>query len=534
MCGRKQLWSGLLALTLLGLGCQPTGTLNDDRLVGDDDTAGDDDTGDDDTGDDDTAPTDADGDGYALEDGDCDDSDASVHPGADEVCDDVDHDCDGEPLADADGDGFDLCDDCDDADPGIFPGQAEVPYDGIDQDCEGGDLTDADGDQYDGGPGGPDCDDEDPGVHPDAAELPDGIDQDCDSLVDEGTVAYDDDGDGVSELDGDCDDADGTIHPGAMETCDGVDEDCNAVVDDRDADGDGWLAAECGFEDCDDGDPTAYPGAPETPGDNHDADCDGLDDPALGDYCYGDQSVVAIPAEGDYSLSSAYDEVGGPADPGHYFDDVEFDAAAGWTVVVAMSSYYTEPDPYLLLLDPLCNVVAEDDDSWGGDSAFVEYSIPADGVYTIIATSANPGEVGYYTLHTGERSEPGYHCLHDFWTAGCGETSTNFGLTAADATEGPRGAGYYYDDVEFEGTSGSTVSVEMESGDFDTYLYLLDEGCQILAQNDNAVGDGTTHSALTALLPADGIYTMVFTSKYPIVGPAPAEGSFDWKLECGP
>ncbi len=38
--------------------------------------------------------TDADGDGYDAGE-DCDDSDASVNPGAEEACDDVDNDCDG-------------------------------------------------------------------------------------------------------------------------------------------------------------------------------------------------------------------------------------------------------------------------------------------------------------------------------------------------------------------------------------------------------------------------------------------------------
>jgi len=44
------------------------------------------------------APTDADGDGYsAVLDGgdDCDDSDALVHPGADELCNLADDNCDG-------------------------------------------------------------------------------------------------------------------------------------------------------------------------------------------------------------------------------------------------------------------------------------------------------------------------------------------------------------------------------------------------------------------------------------------------------
>lgn len=48
----------------------------------------------------DTAPpSDVDGDGFAVADGDCDDADATVHPGATEDCDPVDRDCDGSAWA---------------------------------------------------------------------------------------------------------------------------------------------------------------------------------------------------------------------------------------------------------------------------------------------------------------------------------------------------------------------------------------------------------------------------------------------------
>ncbi len=80
----------MLTLPLVLWGC-PTDPDDDD------DATGDDDTGDDDTGDDDTGGTDEDGDGYTLEEGDCDDTDADVNPGAVEMPDDgVDSDCDGE------------------------------------------------------------------------------------------------------------------------------------------------------------------------------------------------------------------------------------------------------------------------------------------------------------------------------------------------------------------------------------------------------------------------------------------------------
>jgi len=75
------------------------------------------------------ACTDLDGDGYTTCDGDCDDTNAAVHPGATETCNGVDDDCNGsidEPF-DADGDGVASCDgDCNDADAGNWSAPTEA------------------------------------------------------------------------------------------------------------------------------------------------------------------------------------------------------------------------------------------------------------------------------------------------------------------------------------------------------------------------------------------------------------------------
>ncbi|MFH1464551.1 MAG: MopE-related protein [Pseudomonadota bacterium] len=230
---------------------------------------------------------------------DCDDTQASVHPGADEHCDGVDEDCDGTAdddavdagtwFADVDGDGY---------------GEASTASTA----CVAPSGTTADG---------TDCDDGDPGVHPGADEHCDGVDEDCDGTADDDAVDadtwYDDaDGDGYGDAAGatvactqpsdtvadatDCDDAVDTIHPGADEHCDGVDEDCDGEPDEEavdrgtwyaDADGDGYGDASTSTQactqpsghvadptDCDDLDGDIHPGADEHC-DGADEDCDG-------------------------------------------------------------------------------------------------------------------------------------------------------------------------------------------------------------------------------------------------------------------
>ena len=95
--------------------------------------------------------SDIDADGYTVNEGDCDDNDASIHPGAIEICGDgIDQDCDGRDLEctpdpadiDNDGDGYTENDgDANDNDATIFPGAIEICGDGIDQDCDGADLA---------------------------------------------------------------------------------------------------------------------------------------------------------------------------------------------------------------------------------------------------------------------------------------------------------------------------------------------------------------------------------------------------------
>ena len=199
---------------------------------------------------------DADGDGYSVCDDDCDDDNDAVYPGADEICDGIDNDCDPntDENIDDDGDGVSICDgDCDDEDPAVYPGAPEV-CDGADNDCDGAmlpDEVDVDLDGWllcDG-----DCDDANPLTYPGAPEQCDNEDNDCDGIIDE-DVDVDLDGDGFNACQGDCDNNDANVYPFAPEICDGKDDDCDGdlPLDELDEDGDGWMVCEGDCDDLDD------------------------------------------------------------------------------------------------------------------------------------------------------------------------------------------------------------------------------------------------------------------------------------------
>ncbi len=241
--------------------------------------------------------------GYVPQTGDCDDSNFAIHPGAAEVCNGSDDNCDGKVdpansggcatyYADADGDGW-----------GASGGTQCLcaPVDNFT-------VTQAG-----------DCADGDKNIHPGATETCNGLDDNCDGKTDEGVLLLffaDVDGDGwgygfgqllcaaknkfTALQGGDCNDASTAVYPGAAEICDLLDNNCDGLTDEdlpigtyyKDADNDGYgnstlPATLCGAingyvaksTDCDDSNPAVHPGAQEII-------CNGLDDDCIGgDSC---------------------------------------------------------------------------------------------------------------------------------------------------------------------------------------------------------------------------------------------------------
>ncbi len=214
--------------------------------------------------------------------GDCDDTNSKTYPGAPELCDNLDENCNGvtDEGCDKDKDGW-----CD-ANMMTFGGPNVCPG------------------------GGGDCNDGNPDIRPDAKEKCNAVDDDCNGLTDEtwpdlGLPCAGGKGQcvakGIKVCKADLSSSTCSVQPGPPQTeiCDNLDNDCNGLTDEGcDDDLDGYCDANMGAighpyaclagpGDCNDEDPDVHPGAKEVC-DNIDNDCDDKTDADDGDMINDD------------------------------------------------------------------------------------------------------------------------------------------------------------------------------------------------------------------------------------------------------
>ena len=356
--------------------------------------------------------------GYVGNSTDCDDTRASVNPGAAEVCDGIDNNCNGQVdegvkttyYLDQDHDGYGNPNnsvqdckqaagyvtnntDCDDSRATVHPGATEICGNGIDDNCDGQIdescilytfYADADADGYGNAnssttnytgiaPAGyvadkTDCDDTKATVNPDAVEIcGNGIDDNCNGQIDEGCTIYtfyaDTDADGYGNANSsitnytgiapagyvadktDCDDTKATVNPAAVEICgNGIDDNCDGQIDEgcilytfyADADADGYGNANSSITnytgiaptgyvsdntDCDDTKATVNPGAVEICGNGIDDNCNGQIDEGCTIYTF----YADTDADGYGNLNSSVTNYTGIAPAGYVTDKTDCD-----------------------------------------------------------------------------------------------------------------------------------------------------------------------------------------------------------------
>ena len=410
--------------------------------------------------------------------GDCDDGDATIHPGAAEQCNGIDQDCDGTAdndatdatswYDDADGDGYgtgspvlvacdgepgvvDNADDCDDGDDDVWPGQLEV-CNGIDDDCNG---------------------------TPDDSEVPAYVDGDGDGFgseeADDGACAK---AQGYASAGGDCDDEAAEVYPGATEVCgNGTIEDCSLTEEEA--------TAACATVDWADATATWSAGPDEwfaglAMDDVGDLDGDGYDDTLLGSpwaepYGRANQGAVWLMrgnASGTTSLDGAAPLVTGATEDRYVGASVAALGSLGGSTAYAVGAPTTYWEPGLVY-------VIE------GTASLAQAAL----------TLSGPGSreaFGYLVVAAGDVG---------------GEGSPDL-LVSAPETEGGTGAAYVVPaDIRGEHDAEGTASTRFETHDPDDLFATS-------AVTGDLDGDGLPEVVLGAF-GADQV--MVFTNPLPPV-----------------
>lgn len=188
-----------------------------------------------------------------------------------------------------------------------------------------------------------------------------------------------------------------------------------------------------------------------------------------------------------------------PSD-GSFFDAYTFEGQAGQRVEIFMSS--DEVNAYLILLEPSGDSLAQDDNSGGAGNARLRAVLPRNGVYTILANTRLAGETGRYQIEVSALE-------------GSPSATSEFGelILQEQGALGPSSQvwpedGSLFEEYQFVGQRGQTVTITMESTEFDTYIMLFDERWQIIGQNNDG-SPGTTNATLVITLPQDGVYRVI-------------------------
>jgi len=186
---------------------------------------------------------------------------------------------------------------------------------------------------------------------------------------------------------------------------------------------------------------------------------------------------------------------------GSHYKLFTFVGTAGQTVQIDLMS--NDFDSYLYLRGVDGTDIAHDDDSGGGLNARIVQTLPATGMYTIVADTYRSGQFGAFTLQLQQAQASAGNAFATSQQLPMGSSATGQ-LTSSDRVLSD---GSYYKLFTFQGYAGQTVQIDMMSNAFTTYLYLRDStGSDIGHQG--ATG-GSNNSTLVQSLPYTGTYQIV-------------------------
>lgn len=188
------------------------------------------------------------------------------------------------------------------------------------------------------------------------------------------------------------------------------------------------------------------------------------------------------------------DTVTGTLSADHPSQSYTLNAQAGQVISVTLTS--DTFDAYLTLKDDAGNVLAENDDMSGTNSGFQGLSLPTASGYVLLVES--------YSQHNNSGAEAGDYTL------AVTEQQVNR-IEYSQAISGQLSTDEPSRDYVFTGQAGDVIVATQSSGDFDSYLHLLDGSGSELTSNDDS--GGSLDSRIGPFtLPSTGSYTLRVTS----------------------
>lgn len=216
-------------------------------------------------------------------------------------------------------------------------------------------------------------------------------------------------------------------------------------------------------------------------------------------------------------------------DSGEFIDTWTLHGRRGQQLDIRLTS--AAFDPYVAISGPGGFSDFNDDDADAGSrDSRLRVTLPADGEYTIGATSYEPGESGAYRLAVvADAGAPGVRPPAEIAS---GQPSSGGALAVGETVAGSLAAGdetldsgEYVDTWRFTGRRGQRVSVELTSSAFDAYTMLRTPSGE---QFDNDDGEDGTDSRQQLVLPEDGEYEVLVTSYRP-----GETGTYRFSVEAG-
>jgi hypothetical protein len=216
-----------------------------------------------------------------------------------------------------------------------------------------------------------------------------------------------------------------------------------------------------------------------------------------------------------------------------YYQFWQFTATAGSQLTVDLSS--DDFDPYLIVRGFKAadgrDSSSVDDDGGPGCSARVSTTFPTTGTYTILVntTSTQKKTTGGFTLSitrglkppvSGDCSNGGTTTPTTPTTGGGGGARTQGTMTIGQSVQGRLATSDYLRSADttyaqwwlLQGRAGQQVTIDLESDDFDSFIFLFGPGLTDDGSQDDDSG-GNCNSRLTVTMPQSGEYRILVNTR---------------------